>query len=35
MQWVPNQIDTLMEWINAAIHTIWLNAGEFLDTVSK
>ena len=35
MQWVPNQTDTLMEWINAAIHTIWLNAGEFLDTVSK
>ena len=35
MQWVPNQTHTLMEWINAAIHTIWSNAGELLDTVSK
>ena len=24
-----------MEWINAAIHSMWLNAGELPDTVSK
>ena len=35
MQWVPNQTHTLMEWINAAMHTIWSNTGELLDTVSK
>ncbi|MXQ92876.1 hypothetical protein E5288_WYG011810 [Bos mutus] len=34
MQWVPNQTHTLMEWINAAMHTIWSNAGELLDTDS-
>lgn len=32
---VPNQTHTLMEWINAALHTIWSNVGELLDTVSK
>ena len=26
---------TLMEWINVAIHSMWLNAGELLDPVSK
>ena len=31
----PNQMHTLMEWINAAIHSMWLNAGELPDTVSK
>ena len=35
MQRAPNQMHTLMEWINAAIHSMWLNAGELPDTVSK
>ena len=32
---MPNQTHTLMEWINAAIHTVWANSGEFPDTVIK
>ena len=31
MQGVPNQTHTLMEWINAVIHTMWMNA-ELPDT---
>ena len=32
MQRVPNQTHNLMEWINAAIHTVWMKAGELPDT---
>ena len=35
MQGVPNQTHALMEWINSVIHTMWSNAGELPDTVSK
>ena len=35
MQGVPNQTHALMEWINSAIHSMWSNAGELPDTVSK
>ena len=35
MQRAPNQMHTPMEWINAAIHIMWLNAGGIPDTVSK
>ena len=35
MQCVPNQTHDLTEWINSAIHTMWSNAGELPDTVSK
>ena len=32
MQGVPNQTRTVMKRINAAIHTMWTNAGELPDT---
>ena len=35
MQTAPNQMHTLMERINAAIHIIWSNAGGIPDAVSK
>ena len=35
MQGTPKQTHTLMDWINAVIYTVWSNAGELPDTVSK
>lgn len=35
IQGVLNQTHTLMEWINVAICTLWVNVGELPDTVSK
>ena len=35
MQGAPKQTHTLMDWINAVIYTVWSNAGELPDTVSK
>ena len=35
MHGAPNQTHALMEWINSVIHTMWSNAGELPDTVSK
>lgn len=35
MQGVPHLTHSLMKWISAAIYTVWMKAGEFLDIVSK
>ena len=35
MQGAPKQMHTLMERINTIIYTVWSNAGELPDTVSK
>lgn len=35
MQGAPHLTHSLMKWINAAIYTVWMKAGEFLDIVSK
>ena len=35
IQGVLNQTHTWMEWINAAIRTLWVNLGELPDAVSK
>ena len=35
IQDAPNQTHSLLQQINAAIHTMWTNAGQLPDTVSK
>lgn len=35
IQRTPNQMHTLMEWMNSVICTMWSNAGELSGCVSK